>query len=257
LGRCPKPRQGPSPIPTNGEVQGRCDQNDPFGDQSPRAFGGADAGRGSQRLNLLAHLARGRRYLQSGGRRLSRRPGRSPEPDPAQGHVGGRELPHRGIGRPRDACEDCGHQRIAYNSCLMGKFSNGESACGSLRADLGWPPFLSPLLHVVGRPVIFSVGRDEPSGRCCGTRVSAYPDRIGAHSISVLARSVCWSEQQRLEVIGRRLDSGPEGIPRTYGDQRGTKPSSKPLNWPLLAAQPLPNSPLLNLPIRQLMGISH
>jgi hypothetical protein len=107
---------------------------------------------------------------------------------------------------------------------------------------LGLAAIFFPLLHVVGRPVIFSVGRNEPSGRCCGTRVSAYPDRIGAHSISVLARSVCWSEQQRLEVIGRRLGSGPEGIRRTYGDQRGTKPSSKPLNWPLLAAQPLPFS---------------
>jgi Transposase zinc-binding domain len=24
-------------------------------------------------------------------------------------------------------CGDCDHQRVAYNSCLMGKFSNGES----------------------------------------------------------------------------------------------------------------------------------
>jgi hypothetical protein len=39
--------------------------------------------------------------------------------------------------------EACSYRRIAYNSCLMGKFSNGESACGSLRADLGWPPFFS------------------------------------------------------------------------------------------------------------------
>jgi hypothetical protein len=108
------------------------------------------------------------------------------------------------LGGHVERCGDCGYQRVAYNSCLMGKFSNGESACSSLRADLGWPPFCSPLLHVVGRPAIFSVGRNEPSGRCCGTRVSGYPDRIGAHSISVFARSVCWSEQQRLEVIGRR-----------------------------------------------------
>src|ERR1700733_14400275 len=103
----------------------------------------------------------------------------------------------------------------------MGKFSNGESACGSLRADLGWPPFFFPLLHVVGRPVIFSVGRNEPSGRCCGTRVSAYPDRIGAHSISVLARSACWSEQQRLEVIGRRLGSGPGEYVELMGTNEG------------------------------------
>ena len=44
-------------------LRARCDQDDPFGDQSSRAFGIADAGRGTQRLNPLAHLARGRRYL--------------------------------------------------------------------------------------------------------------------------------------------------------------------------------------------------
>ena len=33
------------------------------------------------------------------------------------------------LGGHVDACEDCGHQRVAYNSCLMCKFSNGELAC--------------------------------------------------------------------------------------------------------------------------------
>ena len=32
------------------------------------------------------------------------------------------------LGGHVEASEDCGHQRIAYNSCLMGKSSNGESA---------------------------------------------------------------------------------------------------------------------------------
>jgi hypothetical protein len=32
------------------------------------------------------------------------------------------------LGGHVERCGDCGHQRIAYNSCLMGKFSNGESA---------------------------------------------------------------------------------------------------------------------------------
>ena len=27
-------------------------------------------------------------------------------------------------------CEDCSHTQIAYNSCLMGKFRNGELATG-------------------------------------------------------------------------------------------------------------------------------
>jgi Transposase zinc-binding domain len=32
------------------------------------------------------------------------------------------------LGGHVERCEDCAHTRIAYNSCLMGKFSNGESA---------------------------------------------------------------------------------------------------------------------------------
>ena len=32
------------------------------------------------------------------------------------------------LGGHVEACDDCGHWRIAYNSCLMGGFSNGELA---------------------------------------------------------------------------------------------------------------------------------
>jgi hypothetical protein len=35
------------------------------------------------------------------------------------------------LGGHVERCEDCSHVRIAYNSCLMGKFSNGESAWDS------------------------------------------------------------------------------------------------------------------------------
>ena len=92
--------------------------------------------------------------------------------------------------------------------------------------------------------------------RCCGTRVSAYPDRIGAHSISVLARSVCWSEQQRLEVIGRRLGSGPGEYVELMGTNEGRSHRQNRLigrYWPRSRSP----SPLLNLPIRQLMENSH
>jgi Transposase zinc-binding domain len=34
------------------------------------------------------------------------------------------------LGGHVEACEDCGHSRIAYNSCLMGKFRNGELESG-------------------------------------------------------------------------------------------------------------------------------
>jgi hypothetical protein len=33
-----------------------------------------------------------------------------------------------GLGGHVERCGDCAHQRVFYNSCLMGKFSNGESA---------------------------------------------------------------------------------------------------------------------------------
>jgi hypothetical protein len=31
------------------------------------------------------------------------------------------------------ACAKCGHHHIAYNSCIMGKFRNGESSARSRR----------------------------------------------------------------------------------------------------------------------------
>ena len=88
-----------------------------LGDRSSRAFGVADARRGSQRLNLLAHLARGRRYLQSGRRRLSRHSGRSPELYPVKVMSAIENCRTAALGGHVDACEDCGHHRIAYNSC--------------------------------------------------------------------------------------------------------------------------------------------
>ena len=30
------------------------------------------------------------------------------------------------LGGHVERCGDCGHQRVAYNSCLMGRSSNGE-----------------------------------------------------------------------------------------------------------------------------------
>jgi hypothetical protein len=38
------------------------------------------------------------------------------------------------LGGHIERCGDCGHQRIAYDSCLMGKFSNGESRAAPLRS---------------------------------------------------------------------------------------------------------------------------
>jgi integrase/recombinase XerD len=64
---CRYPRH-PGPVGTqqaryDRALRARCNQDDPLGDQSSRAFGAADAGRGSRQLNRLAHRARGRRHL--------------------------------------------------------------------------------------------------------------------------------------------------------------------------------------------------
>jgi hypothetical protein len=33
------------------------------------------------------------------------------------------------LGGHIERCEDCAHERVAYNSCLMGRSSNGGLAC--------------------------------------------------------------------------------------------------------------------------------
>jgi Transposase zinc-binding domain len=42
-------------------------------------------------------------------------------------------------------CEDCAHTVIAYNSCLMGQFRNGELASGSHGFHASFGPHHSPL----------------------------------------------------------------------------------------------------------------
>ena len=36
------------------------------------------------------------------------------------------------LGGHVEQCDHCGHQRISYNSCIMGKFRNGESGDGEV-----------------------------------------------------------------------------------------------------------------------------
>src|SRR5713226_7104082 len=52
------------------------------------------------------------------------------------------------LGGHVERCEDCAHTVIAYNSCLMGKFRNGESAGGSTGFDAGFRQSCSPLRFV-------------------------------------------------------------------------------------------------------------
>ena len=52
------------------------------------------------------------------------------------------------LGGHLEGCEDCGHRRIAYNSCIMGEFSNGELVSDSLQFATICGRFCSPLRHV-------------------------------------------------------------------------------------------------------------
>src|SRR5271165_4908196 len=110
----------------------------------------------------------------------------------------------------------------------MGKFSNGESAGGPLRANSGCWPFCSPLLRVLGKPVIFSAGRNEPSGGY----LEQGPPNMAIASVPIRSASLrdwCRSEQRRLPEIGRRPDPSAATTRRTYGDQReARKPRQSP-----------------------------
>src|SRR6202521_3235026 len=47
-------------------------------------------------------------------------------------------------------CEGCAHTVIAYNSCLMGKFRNGELADGRIALIVDFRDFRSPLRTALG-----------------------------------------------------------------------------------------------------------
>ena len=48
------------------------------------------------------------------------------------------------LGGHVERCEDCGHIRIAYNSCLMGKSGNGELAIAMTAISCALPLSRSP-----------------------------------------------------------------------------------------------------------------
>ena len=48
------------------------------------------------------------------------------------------------LGGHVEACTDCGHWRIAYNSCLMGKAGNGELAITMTAISCALPLSRSP-----------------------------------------------------------------------------------------------------------------
>ena len=73
----------------------------------------------------------------------------TPEPSAAQGHVGDLRCRTAALGGHVEACGDCGHQRIAYNSCRNRHCPKcqGAAAHPAGRARLTWLPL--DIMHVV------------------------------------------------------------------------------------------------------------
>jgi len=70
------------------------------------------------------------------------------------------------------ACQDCGHMHVAYNSCLMGKIRNGESA-------VALPSFTGVSANILhhyeasfSSAINLSGGRKTPRRSCGGTIAS-------------------------------------------------------------------------------------
>src|ERR1700738_285793 len=126
-------------------------------------------------------------------------------------------------------CEDCLHTQIAYNSCLMGKFRNGELATGLGRQ--------SSVFQMVRRrsaclllSITTAVRRDRPTGDRATERHKVFAaDRrgSGARNLRPLKFAPGLDPGEKLEAIedagqllcgndpltSRRLIAGPRGCP--------------------------------------------
>jgi len=69
-------------------------------------------------------------------------------------------------------CEDCAHTLIAYNSCVMGKFRNGELATVSAAAKPKTDACVPHYGLALSKAMSLSGGRKEPLRKCSGTIAS-------------------------------------------------------------------------------------
>jgi hypothetical protein len=66
-------------------------------------------------------------------------------------------------------CEDCAHERIAYNSCLMGKSSNGELAAAWPGSGVHRRQTSHHYEERLRNSISLSDGWNEPRRKCGGT----------------------------------------------------------------------------------------
>ena len=114
-------------------------------------------------------------------RRYRASPCRTPEPSSAQGHVGDRALPHAALGGHVEGCEDCGHRRIAYNSCRNRHCPKCQGAAARTwlaerEADLLPVRILPRRLHPAGRGRRHRVPQQGArSTTCCSAQRTVRP----------------------------------------------------------------------------------
>src|ERR1700686_5608438 len=76
------------------------------------------------------------------------------------------------LGGHVERCQDCAHTRVAYDSCIMGKASNGELADGRIALIVDFRDFRSPLRTALGLNAQPVRSQKRPLRGCGGTMAS-------------------------------------------------------------------------------------
>src|SRR5882757_9709519 len=161
-------------------------------------------------------------------------------------------------------CEDCAHTTIAYNSCLMGNFRNGELATRCIRGSVD---FGDLTLHY-GQPLGPAISRREVKG---SLPQSSWPGVLNGFELLVGIQAGAkfqWSQVSRLRsttIRSEDLVSLRSAISRRpisahrccNGEQKAGRSTPNHLKNARLATEAVASSPLRKLPIRQLMGVAH
>jgi Transposase zinc-binding domain len=155
-------------------------------------------------------------------------------------------------------CEKCAHIHVAYNSCLMGKFRNGELATSFIELSVNFRDFAlhyeSPPSNLLSVPWI--KGFFAQTRWSFAHASSRFSSTTMAHGDSTAARSLGSNPRRRLQnVLSRQLhDLALRGSRRStvvmesraLVDRDGVTE-----NTVSLATESMVDSPLRNLPIRQ------
>ncbi len=151
-------------------------------------------------------------------------------------------------------CEDCAHTVIAYNSCLMGKFRNGELADDSIGLSVDLEIFALHYEMPLGRTLSLSRGQKGPLPGCRGTMASMASRR---RHIQI---SVFWVSDPSEYLVSPEARSCNAAISRgpvVMESKRQIDQRRSTENAARMAVEPVASSPLRNLPIRQVMGDAH